>query len=68
MKNRWISMIIAATMSLSLLAACGPNLEAPKGDAPQQKEEEGQEAETLEDGGQDSVIVAMGPTLSLIHI
>ena len=62
MKNRWISMIIAATMSLSLLAACGPNLEAPKGDAPQQKEEEGQEAETLEDGGQDSVIVAMGPT------
>lgn len=49
-------------MSLSLLAACGPNLEAPMGDTPQQKEEEGQEADTLEDEGQDSVIVAMGPT------
>ncbi len=60
MKNKWISIMIAAVMSISLLTACGSNLEAPQGDETQQENQEGQNAP--EDEAKDSVIVVMGPT------
>lgn len=60
MKNKWISFIIAAIMSISLLTACGSKQDAPVGDTGKQ-EEEGQEGEESPEA-LDSVIVAMGPT------
>lgn len=66
MKNKWISFIIAAIMSISLLTACGSKQDAPQGDAGQSEEqvqskEEGQGGEETSEA-LDSVIVAMGPT------
>ena len=60
MKNKWISFIIAAIMSISLLTACGSKQDAPVGDTGKQ-EEEGQGGEESPEA-LDSVIVAMGPT------
>lgn len=66
MKNKWISFILAATMSISLLTACGSKQDAPQGDAGQ-SEEQVQSEEDAQGGEEspealNSVIVAMGPT------
>ena len=60
MKSKWISFIIAAIMSISLLTACGSGQDAPVGDTGKQEEEGQGEEESQE--ALDSVIVAMGPT------
>lgn len=60
MKNKWISFIIAAIMSISLLTACGSGQDAPVGDTGK-RQEEGQGGEESPEA-LDSVIVAMGPT------